>query len=58
MAAAPGEWQRWWWVCFGCEALLIPTVFLMKGRWSPKTARADDEAHEEMVEAELAKLGS
>lgn len=57
VAAAPGEWQRWWWVCFGAEALLIPTIFLMKGRWSPKAARKDDAAHEELVEAELAKLG-
>ena len=30
----------------------------MKGRWSPKAARADDEAHEQMVEAELAKLST
>ncbi len=56
VAAAPGEWQRWWWVCFGCEALLIPTVFLMKGRWNPKAAREDDKEHEAMVEEELAKL--
>lgn len=56
VAAAPGEWKRWWWVCFGCEALLIPTVFLLKGRWSPKGAREDDRAHDAMVKAELAKL--
>jgi MFS family permease len=56
-AAAPGEWQRWWWICFGAEALLIPTIFLMRGRWSPKAARADDEAHEALVEAELARMG-
>jgi MFS family permease len=57
-AAAPGEWQRWWWVCFGCEALLIPTVFLMRGRWSPKAAREDDDAHERWVESELTKIRS
>ena len=55
-AAAPGEWQRWWWICFGCEALLIPTIFVMRGRWSPKAARADDAAHEALVEAELARM--
>ena len=32
------------------------TVPLMKGRWSPKAAREDEEAHEAMVQAELAKL--
>jgi MFS family permease len=55
-AAAPGEWQRWWWICFGAEALLIPTIFLMRGRWSPKAARADDAAHEALMEAELARM--
>jgi MFS family permease len=57
VAAAPHEWQRWWWVCFGAEALLIPTVFLMKGRWSPKAARRDELEHEKMIEEELAALG-
>jgi MFS family permease len=56
VAAAPHEWQRWWWICFGAEALLIPTVFLMKGRWSPKAAREDDLEHEKMIEEELAAL--
>ena len=32
------------------------TVPLMRGRWSPAQARADEEAHEAMVQAELAKL--
>jgi MFS family permease len=56
VAAAPHEWQRWWWVCFGAEALLVPTVFLMKGRWNPKAARADDLAHEKLIGEELAAL--
>jgi MFS family permease len=56
VAAAPGEWQRWWWVCFGAEALLIPAVFLMKGRWGPKAAREDELEHEQMVDRELAAL--
>lgn len=56
VAAAPHEWQRWWWICFGAEALLIPTVFLMRGRWSPKAARRDDVEHEEMIAEELAAL--
>jgi MFS family permease len=56
VAAAPHEWQRWWWVCFGAEALLIPTVFLMKGRWNPKSARADELAHEKLIGEELAAL--
>src|SRR5262249_29786005 len=50
VATAPHEWQRWWWVCFGAEALLIPTVFLMKGRWNPKAADKDYVDHEKLVE--------
>jgi Major Facilitator Superfamily len=57
VAAAPHEWQRWWWVCFGAQALLIPTIFLMRGRWSPKAARQDDLEHERMITEELAALG-
>lgn len=55
-SVAPGEWQRWWWVCLGTEALLLPFVFLMRGRWRPKRARLDEEAHELAVQQELAAL--
>jgi hypothetical protein len=34
-AASPGEWRRWWWICVGGEALLLPFLFVMRGRWSP-----------------------
>jgi MFS family permease len=56
VAVAPHEWQRWWWISFVCEALILPTIFLLRGRWSPKAARKDEEVHEEMIEAELAGL--
>jgi MFS family permease len=56
VAAAPDEWQRWWWVCFGAQALLIPTVFLLKGRWNPKSAHRDAAEHERVIEEELAAL--
>ena len=55
-SVAPGEWQRWWWVCLGTEVLLLPFVFLMRGRWSPRRARHDEQEHERMVEEELAAL--
>jgi MFS family permease len=53
---APQEWQRWWWICFGAQALLIPSVFLLRGRWKPSKARADEEAHEAMIQEEMASL--
>ncbi len=54
---APQEWQRWWWACFGAELAFVPTVFLLRGRWSPKRAREDADHHEQIIKDELAKLG-
>ncbi len=51
-----GQWKNWYWICFGGMIFFLGTVPLMRGRWSPKQARADEEAHEAMVQAELAKL--
>ncbi|HZT66478.1 MAG TPA: MFS transporter [Acidimicrobiales bacterium] len=56
LGIAPGEWRRWWWVCLGGEVLFLPLIFLLKGRWSPKRARQDEEEHERMVDRELAAL--
>jgi MFS family permease len=56
-AKNPGKWKDWYWVCFGCMVFFLCTVPLMRGRWSPRKAREDEEAHEAMVQAEMAKLG-
>jgi MFS family permease len=53
---SPGQWQTWWWVCFGCQFLLIPAAFLLSGRWSPRKARQDELEHEQLVERELKRL--
>ena len=55
-AIAPQEWQRWWWVSVGCEILILPTLFLLRGRWSPRRARRDEEDHEKLIDEELARL--
>jgi predicted MFS family arabinose efflux permease len=52
----PGQWQTWWWICFFGQLVFIPFVFLMSGHWSPRKAREEEAAHEQMVERELAKL--
>ncbi|KAA0021606.1 MFS transporter [Antrihabitans cavernicola] len=52
----PGQWQNWWWACFVGQILFIPFIFIMSGRWSPKKAREDAEAHAAKVRDELAKL--
>lgn len=41
---------------FAAEALILPTIFLLKGRWSPAKARLDEQQHERMIEAELAAM--
>jgi hypothetical protein len=38
--------------------VFIATVFLMRGRWSPSAARADEAAHDAEVARELARLRS
>ncbi len=53
---SPNEWKTWWWVCLGGQVVFLLLVFTMKGRWSPKAAKADLEAREKLVEEELASL--
>jgi hypothetical protein len=50
------QWQTWWWVCIAGQVLFLPFIFVMAGRWSPRKAREDERAHEEMVQRELAAL--
>ncbi|MFJ8493754.1 MFS transporter [Streptomyces sp. NPDC094038] len=54
----PGEWRTWWWICVGGQVLFLPFVFVMTGRWSPKKARMDAEAHQAAVNRELALLSA
>src|SRR5215472_13590331 len=53
---SPGQWKTWWWVCVGGLIFFLLSVPLLRGRWSPAKAKADEEAHEALVAAELAKL--
>ncbi len=52
------QWKTWYWICFGGIIFFLLCVPLLKGRWSPKLAKQDEDAHEAMVQAELAKLGA
>ncbi len=42
-AQSPHQWQRWWWICFIAQVVFLPFVFLLKGRWSPKKAKQDEQ---------------
>jgi len=54
----PKNWQTWWWVCVAGEALFLPFILIMTGRWSPKKAREDAEEHQRLVDTELAALST
>ncbi len=55
---SPIQWQRWWWICLAGQIVFLPFVWSMTGRWSPKKAKADADAHAELVNRELAALAS
>ncbi len=53
-AASPGEWRNWYDICIAGIVVFIATIFVMRGRWSPAAARADEAAHDAAVQRELA----
>lgn len=57
-AASPGQWRNWYWVCFGGIVFFLLGIPLLRGRWRPRDARRDEQEHETMVAAELAKLSA
>jgi MFS family permease len=57
-ANAPGQWKTWWWICFGGMIFFLLTIPLMRGRWRPRDAKRDEQEHEAMVAAELAKISA
>ena len=55
---SPGQWKTWWWVCIAGQAVFLLLVFVMRGPWSPAAARRQLEEREELVAAEMARIGS
>jgi MFS family permease len=55
-AQSPGQWKTWYWICFGGIIFFLLSIPLLRGRWRPSDAKKDEQEHEAMVEAELAKL--
>ncbi len=53
-AAAPGQWEFWFKLCAFGALVFVALIFAMKGRWSPRRARADEAAHAAAVDRELA----
>jgi MFS family permease len=57
-AQTAGQWKSWYWVCFGGIVVFLLSIPLLRGRWKPADAKRDEQEHEAMVQAELAKLSS
>ena len=55
-ARTAGQWKTWYWICFGGIIFFLLSIPLLRGRWRPRDARRDEEEHEALVQAELAKL--
>jgi MFS family permease len=56
VAKSPGQWRTWYWICFGGIIFFLLSIPLLRGRWRPSDAKRDEDEHEAMVAAELAKL--
>jgi MFS family permease len=55
-AKSPGQWRTWYWICFGGIVFFLLSIPLLRGRWRPRDAKRDEDEHEAMVAAEMAKL--
>ena len=55
-AQTASQWKTWYWICFGGIVFFLLSIPLLRGRWRPRDARRDEEEHEALVQAELAKL--
>jgi ACS family D-galactonate transporter-like MFS transporter len=57
-ATTAGQWKTWYWICFGGLIFFLLSIPLLRGRWRTRDAKRDEEAHEAMVAAEMAKLSA
>jgi hypothetical protein len=53
-----GQWKTWYWICFGGLIFFLLSIPLLRGRWRTRDAKRDEDAHEAMVQAEMAKLNA
>jgi MFS family permease len=57
-AQTAGQWKTWYWICFGGIVVFLLSIPLLRGRWRTRDAKRDEQEHEAMVAAELAKLNA
>lgn len=51
-----GEWKLWMWIAVACAVVLALTVPVLRGPWSPATARRQQEEHDRERDAAIAEL--
>ncbi|MDE3207038.1 MAG: MFS transporter [Acidobacteriota bacterium] len=52
----PTQLRNWYWICLGGPIIFMLSIPLLRGRWSPRRARADLAAHRDAVDQRLAAL--
>jgi hypothetical protein len=52
----PKHWRNWLWICIIGELLFLPLMLLLRGRWSPAAAAADQHEHDRAAVLELEEL--
>jgi ACS family D-galactonate transporter-like MFS transporter len=57
-AQTAGQWKTWYWICFGGIIFFLLSIPLLKGRWRTRDAKRDEDEHEALVDAEMAKLSA
>ena len=57
-AQTAAQWRTWYWICVAGIAVFLASIFVMRGRWSPARASADEIAHDEEVSRQLARTKS
>src|ERR1700677_3326352 len=57
-AQTASQWKTWYWVCFGGIIFFLLCIPVLRGRWRPSDAKRDQQEHEAMVAAELARLNT
>ena len=53
---SPKQWQHWFLICLLGQLVFLPLIFVLSGPWSPRRAREEAEAHERIVQEEMARL--
>jgi MFS family permease len=55
-ADTASQWRHWYWVCVGGLVFFLLSIPILRGRWRPSAAKRDEQEHQALVDAEMAKL--